>query len=241
MERKAAIKCCIDEILSGKFYEGNKGSLRPSYVLTKYGEKISRVNLFGTVVDKFSSEDGSYATITINDFSGAIRVKAFRDDAEKLKNIEIGSNVVVIGKPRFWNNELYIGLEIIRVIDDPNFESYRRAEILKRLIERKKIISEILSLRDKIDEESFKNYVEEKFGLSIDEINFILQAKEEKKDFKYQVLKIIKELDKGDGVDIFEIFNSINLESTLLDSILTELINEGKIYESEPGKIKVKL
>jgi len=240
MERKIAIKCCIDEISSGKFYEGNKEEMIPSYVLTKYGEKIFRVNIFGTVVDKFVSEDESYATLVLNDFSGAIRVKAFRDSVDKIKKVELGNNVVVIGKPRLWNNEIYVVLEIIRIIEDPNFENYRKLEILKKLLERKKIVAEIRALREKLDEESFKTYVEEKYGFSIDELEFILKEKEEKKDFKYYVLSIIKKLDKGDGVEIFEIFSAINLESSILDSILTELLNEGKIYEVEPGKIKVR-
>lgn len=241
MERNIAIKCCIEEIINGKFYGGDKESLRSSYVLTKYGERISRVNIFGTVVDKFVSEDDSYASIIINDFSGAVRVKAFKEDVKKLKEIEVGNNVIVIGKPRFWNNEIYIGLEIIRVVEDPNFESYRRIEILKKLIERKRMISEILNLKEKLEEESFRNYIKERYGYSDDELDFLLQVKEERKDFKLQVLKIIKELDKGNGVDVLDIFGSINLESSILDSILTELLNEGKIYEIEPGKIKVKI
>lgn len=241
MERYPAIKCSIKEIVEGKFYSGDRENLRPSFVLTKYGEKISRVNIFGTITDKFVSESGNYLNLTINDFSGAIRVKYFGNISEITENLDVGDNVIIIGKPRLWNGEIYINLEIIRKVDDPNFENYRKVEILKKIVEKKKIINELHSLREKLNEESFLSYVQEKYGFSPEEVKFILESREEKRDFKYQVLKVIKELDRGDGIDVLDIFNSLNIQSSILDSILTELIREGRIEEVEPGKIRVRI
>lgn len=240
MERQTAVKCSIEEVSSGKFYEGDREALRPSFILTKYGERIARVNIFGVITDKFISDDKNYGTLTINDFSGSIRVKAFRDEVKKIEKFNVGQNVVVIGKPRFWGDEVYIGVEIIRNVDDPNFESYRRLEILKRLIERKRIIDEVISLREKLSDEEFYTLIKEKYNFSEEEINFILQRKDESKDFKSKIVKVIKELDRGEGVNLIDIFNSINLSSTVIDRLLSELIEEGKIVEIEPGKIRVR-
>ncbi|MCD6221588.1 hypothetical protein J7K25_05475, partial [bacterium] len=96
------------------------------------------------VIDKFVSEDGNYATLTLDDTTDTISCKIFMNsnfsdnisrqnliDLETLENIEKGDLIDVIGKIREYNEERYIQPEIIVKIEDPNFEVLRKLEIEK--------------------------------------------------------------------------------------------------------------
>ena len=79
VERLPAKKVRIHDIVSGRYFAGNKDEMKPDYVITQFGEKLSMVNFIGTVVDKFESEDGTYAAVTVDDGSGLVRAKAFNN------------------------------------------------------------------------------------------------------------------------------------------------------------------
>jgi len=92
-------------------------------------KKIVRVNLIANVVDKFNSEgEKKYASITLDDASGQIRIKAFGDDVGLLKDISQGDTLRVIGNVRDYNNEFYILPEIVKKID-PRWLLVRKLEI----------------------------------------------------------------------------------------------------------------
>ena len=240
MKREPAIKVRIKDIVSGKFFHGNKEEMKPSFLITPFGQKVSRVNILATVTDKFLSEDETYIFFVLDDGTSSIRAKGFREKVEHMKKIEIGDRVIVIGKLREWNDEVYVNVEIMKKIDDPNYETYRKLEILRELIPYKKMITELKSMREKMSEEEFISEAKRKFGIDEETISFILEKKvEEKKDYKSEVIKLLRELDRGEGVEVFKIFEVIALPPQEVDSILTELLNEGKIIEISPGKIKV--
>ncbi|MGC8993154.1 MAG: OB-fold nucleic acid binding domain-containing protein [Candidatus Aenigmatarchaeota archaeon] len=240
MKREPAIKVRIKDIVSGKFFQGNKDEMKPSFLITPLGQKISRVNVLATVTDKFLSEDESYISFVLDDGTSSIRAKGFREKVDYMKKIEIGDRVIVIGKLREWNGEIYINVEIIRKVDDPNYETYRKLEILKEIIPYKKMITELKNMRERMSEEEFINEAKKRFGLDEEIISFVLEKKvEEKKDYKSEIIKLLKELDTGEGVEIFKIFEIVTIPSQEVDSVLTELLNEGKIIEISPGRIKV--
>ncbi len=240
MKREPAIKVRIKDIVSGKFFHGNKEEMKPSFLITPFGQKVSRVNILATVTDKFLSEDETYIFFVLDDGTSSIRAKGFREKVEHMKKIEIGDRVIVIGKLREWNDEVYVNVEIMKKIDDPNYETYRKLEILRELIPYKKMITELKNMREKMSEEEFISEAKKKFGIDEETVSFILEKKvEEKKDYKSEVIKLLRELDRGEGVEVFKIFEVIALPPQEVDSILTELLNEGKIIEISPGKIKV--
>ena len=78
-DRQIAVKLRISEIKEGDYVmeEGWK----PNYLLTKKGEKVSRVNLMGVVLDK--EESGSMFNLVLDDGSGKIIVRSF----EEIKNL----------------------------------------------------------------------------------------------------------------------------------------------------------
>jgi len=133
LERQVARKLQIRTINSGKFVqierESEETRFIPNYIEIN-GNKISRVRVLATVIDKFVSDNNEYASLTLDDTTDTIRCKIF-GDLSMLENIEKGDVVDVIGRIREYNGELYILPEIIVKIDDPNFEVLRKLEIEK--------------------------------------------------------------------------------------------------------------
>lgn len=94
-------------------------------------KKIIRVNLIANVIDKFSSDgEKKYANITLDDATGQIRLKAFGDDTNLIKDFTQGDTLQVIGFVREYNQELYITPEIARKVD-PKWLLVRKLEMQK--------------------------------------------------------------------------------------------------------------
>ena len=130
--RSPAKKVRISDLVSGKYFYGSKEEMKPSYVITPFGEKISRVSLIGTIVDKFVSDDGNYSSATIDDGTETIRVKSF--EGLPFEKFQLGASVKIIGRVKEYNGELYITHELIEKISDVNFELLSKIEILSSLI-----------------------------------------------------------------------------------------------------------
>jgi hypothetical protein len=98
------------------------------------GEKrIIRVNVIANVIDKYTSEaEKKYSTVTIDDATGQIRVKAFGDDASKIDELSQGDTVLIIGLLRSYNQEIYISPDIIKKCD-PKYLLVRKLELQKHL------------------------------------------------------------------------------------------------------------
>ncbi|MEM5834494.1 MAG: OB-fold nucleic acid binding domain-containing protein [Candidatus Aenigmatarchaeota archaeon] len=237
-KRLPAKKVRISDLVYGKYFPGEKENMKESYLITPFGQKVSRVNMIASVIDKFLSEDGNYSTITIDDGTEAIRVKTFREKTELLQNVDIGDLVLVIGKVKEYNGETYVNGEIIRKITQPNLEVLRKLEILKELIEQKKIINELKSLKEKMEEEEFKLHAKEKYGLDEEALAFVIEGYKREEDYKPKILKIIEELDEGEGVEIGKIFEISNLPENIIEREIEELLNSGELFEPRPGILK---
>jgi RPA family protein len=126
-KRNTAYKLRIGDILKGKpmVSEGK-------FLFLELGEKkISRVNVLANCVDKFIQDgEKKYASLTVDDASGQIRLKAFGDDIESLKEIMQGDTLQIISNVREWNGELYLIPEIIKKVD-PRWLLVRKLEIQK--------------------------------------------------------------------------------------------------------------
>ena len=121
-----AKKIRVADIVHGKLSK-EEGST-PILQIPK-GEKVSKFRVMGTVIDKYSSEDGTYSTITIDDATETIQARAFKEDTEKLENIHKGDLVDILGRPREYQDELYILPDGIQKLTDPNWETLRRLEL----------------------------------------------------------------------------------------------------------------
>jgi RPA family protein len=126
-KRNIAYKLRINDLLLGK----------PTIVEEKFsflelaGKKIVRVNIVANIVDKYETEgEKKYAFFKIDDGSGQIQLKVFGDDVDKFKKVAQGQTVLIIGVLRHWNNETYIGPEIIKE-QDPKYLLLRKLELEK--------------------------------------------------------------------------------------------------------------
>jgi len=103
--------------------------------------KIVRVNVVANIVDKYNSEgEKKFATLTIDDASGQIRLKFFGEDVEKFSELTHGDTVIVIGVLRSYNQEVYISPEIMKKTD-PRYLLVRKLELEGKKSEQKPAIT----------------------------------------------------------------------------------------------------
>lgn len=242
IRRLTAKKSNAAEIVKGRFVK--KPGFESNYVLTKLGRKISRVRVLGTVVDKFLSEDGNYATLTLDDCSETIRCKAFVN-TKIFDTVSVGDVVDVVGKVREYNGEIYIAPEIIAQIADKNFETLRMLELAKIYKEQKERIQKLRELKKQTSDVKELKAIAKPF-MSGDEVESIIEAEEligeiksdEKNEPKEIILKIIENLDKGGGATYADILEKSGLPESALDTTIQELLESGVCFEPKHGKIK---
>jgi len=211
IQRQVARKVWIQDLYSGQYIK--QEGWNPNYVLIGETE-ISRVNILSTVVGKFISEDENYGTLTLDDGTETIRVKAFGPDVNKIKKVKIGDIVRFIGKVKKYENELYLSPEVIRKITDPNWVIVQRMELGEpKIIERKEI-----QVSKEVAEEVIK---------------------EEDESITKTILDYIRKNDKGEGVDVEKIIEFSKLEVEEAKNILIGLLKSGELFEPRKGKLKV--
>jgi hypothetical protein len=124
-KRNIAYKMRIGDILKGvpMMDEGK-------FLFLELGDKkVVRVNILANCVDKFIQEgEKQFASLTIDDASGQLKLKAFGEDIEPLKEIMQGDTLQIIGNMREWNGELYIIPEVAKKVD-PRWLLVRKLEI----------------------------------------------------------------------------------------------------------------
>lgn len=236
VERLPAKKVRITDLTNGKYFYGSKEEMKPSYVITPYGEKISRVNLVGTVIEKFVSEDGNYSSVTIDDGTEAIRVKSFEEFP--FEKIQLGDLVRAVGKLREYNGELYVSHEIMEKVKDSNLELLSKVEILNNLIKQKKIVDDIKALSNQVDETELQSYAKETYSVDEETLSVIIESKKKEIDYKPAVLDVIEKLDEGNGVEVKKLFDVLNLPEHVVERTLGELINDGSLYEPTIGFLR---
>jgi len=188
-KRNIAYKLRIGDVLVGNpVINGDR------FTFLELGNKqIIRVNIVANIIEKYDSEgEKKYSFVTVDDGSGQIKLKAFGDDIERLKNATQGQTVLIIGVLRYFNNEIYISPEIVRTIQ-PEYLLVRKLEIDKEKakntppIQRDKIIAVKDNILNTIKE------AEPNQGIDIDEI--IMKIRDTSPDIINQEIK--KMLEEG--------------------------------------------
>lgn len=238
IERQNAKISRISDIATAKFFQGSIEDQKPNFVITRFGESVSRSRLVATVMEKFFSEDQRFASITIDDGSGGIRVRVFADDSKKLEDVDVGDLVSVVGKIKNYNGENYIAPDFVRKLEDPNSELLFKLEVLENLFEKKKVVDDLKNLRDQMSDEELSEYASEKYGLDKETLQVILQSEVEKIDYKPAILDLIGELDRGEGVEIGKLLEASKLDESMAESAINELLASGELYEPVAGKLR---
>jgi len=117
-------------------------------------KKIVRVNVIANIVDKYNSDgEKKFASITIDDASGQIKLKYFGDDVAKFERYSQGDTVAIIGVLRSYNQEVYISPEIIKIAD-PRYLLVRKLELEKGnkaiIVKPAEQTQKVLALREQI-------------------------------------------------------------------------------------------
>ncbi len=102
MERKPAVAIWIAELLSGSFQQNED---TPVQVVLSNGTSLERLRIYGIAV---STND-----LVIDDGTGSILVRSFETPVA----VNIGDPVLVIGRPRVYNDQQYVLGEIVKKID----------------------------------------------------------------------------------------------------------------------------
>lgn len=183
-KRNIAYKLRIGDILAGKpILDAEKLKF-----LEIDNKNVSRVNLIANIIDKFVQEgEKKYATLTIDDASGQIRIKAFGEDVDKLTHFNQGDTIVVIGLLRSWNNQVYLTPEIIKK-KEPAFLLVRKLELdnEKPKMQNKE---QLHALKDKLI--GMIKTEDTNGGIDIDKI--ILELKEAPDIINHEIKKLLED------------------------------------------------
>lgn len=203
--RQTAYKVPISALLTNEFIQ--QEGWNPNYIQVK-DKPVSRVNIIAIVIEKQTSE--SLITLTLDDSTSTIQARAFSENIRKATDINIGDPVLVIARPRKYNEQLFLTIEIIQKIN-PLWTKIRRLELQKEF---------------DLSQNASSQIIEQTSNPSLNQSGD-------------KILDLIKELDTGDGADINQIVLKSGLTESQAYSLLEELIKLGEIYEPRPSRIKI--
>lgn len=238
--RMSAVKVRISDIVNGKYFYPVADQKKAGYVITPFGRRLTRANILGTVTEKFVNEEESYCSITIDDGTENIKVKAFKEKVKNVMRFEVGDMVLAIGKIRDYSGEIYVAAEIVTRLVSADFESMRRMELLLQLLVEKRIVDELRAMHDVASLEELKDISAKKFSLDEEQLSVILQSLGENRqlDYKPVILKVMDKLDSGSGVEMHKMFEQSELSESIVEATLNSLLSEGIIFEPLPGIFK---
>ncbi len=222
IERLPACRVWLSSINNGSYVKPT-GEFTPHYIDVE-GKKISRINLIATVVQKTETEDKNYASLTIDDSSAQIRIKAWREDTKLLEPISVSDIILIIGKIREYQDELYIMPEIVKKVKS-KWQVLRSLELYKEY-GKPKPLSIVIRKKNTAAEEKNLNVEEEK----------ITENQEQKRQ---KLLNKIEQLDDGAGAEISTILSSSGLKESEAEKILQSLLLEGEVFNISSSKVKL--
>ncbi len=223
-ERQPAKIVSIKNILESKYYE--VPGWEPNFIIIKNKIKANRINIIGVIISE--NEESGFKNYYLEDTTGNILLKSFEEEKFKIKT---GDIVLVIGKPRKYNDSFYIIPEIIKKTEKKWYE-YRIKE-LKILEEKILLMKEIRIEKEKIIEKNKdKENSEEKKEKNIIEEN--------KKSDSEIIYDLIKENDQGNGADLFLILKLAEKKGIKnAEKNIHLMLELGDVFEIKTGKLKV--
>jgi len=211
-KRQTANKIWVSNLLKGESYK-EEGEYGINYILVN-NTKISRVNLIGTLVDIYKNELGNYISILLDDGSGAIKCRNWNEDLKMYEGVGIGSIVLVVGKVKEKNEEIYVVPEIVRLMD-PIWLKIRNLE-LKKLYG----VPEKSEYSSKKEEDSEFANEEASSG-----------------NHRQKILNLIEE--SGEGITYDQLISKSDLSEGEVNKVVGDLIKEGEIYEPKSGVLRI--
>lgn len=206
-QRQVAYKVWISDLIKGKYVK-QIGEWEPNYIVIGK-DQVSRVNIIASVVNISSFNESS--TIDLDDGSGVISVRTWKEDVRMLDEIEIGDLVLVIGRCKEFNDQIYLTPEIVRKINNASWAKIRKLELIGKYGEPEKnekassiIVSEIPVDPIKTDRQRVLNLIGSRHEISYDDL-----------------------------------IRDSGLDDEQIDKIIKELIKEGEVYQPKPNFLRV--
>lgn len=217
--RQVATKVVIKEFLEGTFLQEDAPAA-PGLILPST-QQVSRLNIMGIVLHK--EKVGNITTFLIDDGSGKAAIRFF-EETPLTSLLTPGEAILIIGKPRRYNQERYISPEIVKKVS-LSWLKLRAAELAGRLgtPQKKEGGAGSEDGEEKRSTPILPNLVEERAG------GKILPNR--------KLIQLISSLDLGEGVKIEEIIERSPLPET--ENILEKMLETGEIFQVLPGRIKV--
>ncbi|MFX1475893.1 MAG: OB-fold nucleic acid binding domain-containing protein [Promethearchaeota archaeon] len=249
-QRATAAKISIEEIVKGTLI--TRQGDRVVGVETHLGQ-VSRVNVIATVVDRFEGrrdegeEEKRYATITIDDGTDVIRVKMWGSDCERIEGIEVGDLVLVIGKIRRYQEETYINGEIVRKLDDPNWETVRILELVRSRAKPHPLKAS--EPKEEERQESGASPVAHQTELTprgwqtaaatLEQQTEAAETLQVPAELRRKIIQTIEAHDEEGGAHFEQILKAAgNASEEEIEQVLIDLLSEGLIYEPEIHRYK---
>ena len=210
-DRTVSKMISIRDIIGGTYIQEQENE--PNYLLTIKKEKIYRCNIMATILTK--EKNGFIINFTVDDGSGIIVVRSFEIN-KLIEELKVGDTILIIGKIRVYNNDKYVSPEILKKINPIWLKTRIIQKNFDKPEEMVKNINSIQNTEDIIEEEIIDNM----------------------EDFPFQkIIKLIKELDNGEGVFIDNILEKSSLKDS--EKIIERMMEKGEIFQIAPGRVKV--
>ena len=248
-QRQTAYKIWISDLINSEYIK-QEGEWDPNYIQIR-DLNVARVNLVANVVLTYSNEDGTYITLTIDDGSGQIQIKAWRDDTILVKDFKIGDTILVIGRIREYNSQIYLTPEIIRKLENPLWLKVRKLELTKLYGEPTRVQSsapqqqtnppqkttpqqESTVVQQPTEQPQQTPAIEEQV---VEETISSNQSTSESSRQKIMDL-IEKNSTNENGVEMAMVIEQSGLSEEEAEKIMQDLMKEGEIFSPKPGFLK---
>lgn len=221
--RQTAYKLWIAEIVDADYIR-DAGEWEPNYLDVK-GVKVARVNILGIITEIVANPLAESATIAMEDGSASIAVRAFKSDAKAITGLNIGDSILVVGRPKQYQNEIYLVPEIIRKLDHPAWIKVRKAELLQTrgAMQPKK------QPASPMPAENSREAREELIASNPSSGN---------ESARQKMLNLLEK--QGElGMDIDILIQQAGIEEDEAEKLVEDLIKEGEIYMARPGVLKI--
>lgn len=232
--RLTAYKLKIEDLIEGRYVRPGVGE--PDYLLTPWGQRISRARVLGTVVEKFVREDQGYCSLCIDDGSGTITLRAWRERVPELSSFSLGDLVDAIGRAREYGGEIYLVPEIIMRVEDPNWELLRELEILQA--RRRALAQGARPQLKRLQRPEAEGGAGAELIGAAKGIEEAPPLPEVPRELEERALLAFDKLDRGAGVMAADLAAELNLSQSRVEDVLRFLIAKGEIFEPTLGRFR---
>jgi RPA family protein len=223
-ERMTAVRASVSDIVNGTFLEDDGAR-----VVSPFGVELRRVVLVGYIINRQSTQ-GNYASITIDDGTETIKAKAWGTEASSLDEVNNNMLVLLVGKVREYEGEVYIVPEIVSEVNDPNFMILHLLERYKTMLTQGGLsIPTPTTLEESVIESS------------IDDSESSEKKATPKGALAKTILQYIKENSDPQGVSIQDIVDNIkgNYSKEKIQMEVIELMAADQIQEIKIGRYQI--